>query len=99
MKTVKHEKASGNPFDFAKTESKFKKLDDLPKGKPNTASEVMNAMKALHKMVHAQAHTYGGKHGKLLPVGIAEQSLLKSFEVLEEDGENAMVDPIGDHLD
>jgi len=63
--------AEGNPFDFAEPVVKFKKLDDLPK-KPNSTAGVDKAMKALHKMVHAQAHAYGGKHGKLLPVGIAE---------------------------
>lgn len=63
--------AEGNPFDFAEPVVKFKKLDDLPK-KPNSIADVDKAMKALHKMVHAQAHAYGGKHGKLLPVGITE---------------------------
>ncbi len=98
MKTIKKPQTSGGPFDFAAPEVKFKKLDDLPKSKPNTAAEVMNAMKALHKMVHAQAHAYGGKHGKLLPVGIAENSLLKSFEMIAEDGESG-VDPVGSELD
>jgi hypothetical protein len=97
MKTIKQPKAHGNPFDFAAPEIKFNKLDDLPKGKPNTADQVMQAMKALHKMVHAQAHAYGGTHGKLLPVGIAEQSLLKQFSMLDEDVER--VDPIGSELD
>jgi coenzyme F420-reducing hydrogenase alpha subunit len=63
----------GNPFDFVEPEVKFKKLDDLPKGRPHTPDEIMKAMHALHKMVHAQAAAYGGKHGKLLPVGITEE--------------------------
>jgi hypothetical protein len=97
MKTVKQPKASGNPFDFAAPVVKFKKLDDLPKGKPNTADQVMQAMKALYKMVHAQAHAYGGTHGKLLPVGIAENSLLKQFEIISETDEPA--DELGNELD
>jgi hypothetical protein len=66
------------PSDWAPAVVKFDKLDDLPKGKPNTGDQIMAAMRALHKMIHAQAHAYGGKNSKLLPVGIAEKSLLKS---------------------
>lgn len=66
--------SEGNPFDFAAPVVKFKKLDDLPK-KPHSAKDVQKAMHALHKMVHAQAHSYGGKNGKLLPVGITELKL------------------------
>lgn len=73
-----------SPSDWAPAEVKFKKLDDLPKGKPNTAAQVMQAMKALHRMIHAQAKAYGGTHSKLLPVGIAETSLLKSVAQLDE---------------
>lgn len=71
----------GSPSDFAKPEIKFKKLDDLPnkgKGPAYSPSDIMIAMKALHKMIHAQAAAYGGPHSKLLPAGIAETSLLKS---------------------
>lgn len=71
MKVI--ELLEGSPSDFAPTEIKFKKLDDLPKnGKAYTPAEIMAAMKVLHKMVHAQADAYGGKRSKLLPVGIAE---------------------------
>lgn len=79
-----------SPSDFAKPVVKFDKLDDLPK-KAHTPDAIMAAMKALHKMIHAQAKHYGGKHSKLLPAGIAENSLLKSIangdpEELMEDG-------------
>lgn len=68
-----------SPSDFAKSEIKFNKIDDLPKGgKAATADQIMHAMRVLHKMIHAQAHAYGGKNSKLLPAGIAEGSLLKS---------------------
>lgn len=73
-----------SPSDWAKPVVKFKKLDDLPKGKPSTGDQVMAAMRALFKMVHLQSDMYGGKNSKLLPVGIAEQSLLKSFQQLDE---------------
>jgi hypothetical protein len=64
---------------------KFKKLDDLPKGSPNTPADVMKAMKALHAMVHAQAKAYGGKHSKLLPVGIAEAPTFRTYlKLLDE---------------
>lgn len=59
---------------WAEPEVEFKKLDDLPKGKPHTPDAVIKAMKALHQMVHAQAKAYGGKDSKLLPVGIAEEA-------------------------
>lgn len=68
---VKDLLGNANPFDFAEPTIKFKKLDDLPK-KPHSMADIDAAMKVLHKMVHAQAHAYGGKHGKLLPAGIAE---------------------------
>lgn len=60
------------PSDWAEPEILFTKLDDLPKGKPHTHDDVMRAMRALHKMVHAQAAAYGGKNSRLLPVGITE---------------------------
>lgn len=72
------------PSDWAKPVVKFKKLDDLPKGDPSTGEQVMNAMRALFKMVSKQSDMYGGKNSKLLPVGIAENSLLKSFQNLDE---------------
>lgn len=72
------------PSDWAAAEIEFKKLDDLPKGKPNTGDQVMAAMRALHKMIHAQAKAYGGKNSKLLPVGIAERSLLKQVAAGEQ---------------
>lgn len=72
------------PSDWAPAEVEFDKLDDLPKGKPNTNDQIMNAMRVLHRMIHAQAKAYGGKKSKLLPVGIAETSLLKSVAQLDE---------------
>lgn len=57
----------------------FKKLDDLPKNRPYTQVDVLKAMSALHKMVAAQAKAYGGKHSKLLPVGIAEAPTFKTY--------------------
>ena len=72
------------PSDWATTTIKFKKLDDLPKGKPNTGEQIMAAMRTLHKMVAAQAKAYGGKNSKLLPVGIAETSLMKAVMQLDE---------------
>lgn len=71
--------SEGNPFDFAAPVIKFNKLDDLPK-KPHSIKDVQAAMKVLYKMVHAQAHAYGGKHGKLLPVGIAEAKATEAEE-------------------
>lgn len=87
-----------SPSDFAKPEIKFKKLDDLPnkgKGPAYSPSDIMTAMKALHKMIHAQAAAYGGPHSKLLPAGIAETSLLKSVvngepETLDEGIDNEL---------
>lgn len=74
-----------SPSDFAKSEIKFDKIDDLPKGgKAATADQIMAAMRVLHKMIHAQAHAYGGKNSKLLPAGIAE-SLLKSVANVQLD--------------
>jgi hypothetical protein len=73
-----------SPSNWTKTPVKFHRLNDLPKGKPNTAAEVMVAMQALHKMVAAQAKAYGGKDSKLLKVGIAENSLLQSVTQLDE---------------
>jgi hypothetical protein len=73
------------PSDFAKPEVEFNKLDDLPKGRPNTAAEVMKAMAVLHKMIHAQAKHYGGKNSRLLPAGIAEGSLLQQVSAYEEE--------------
>lgn len=55
----------------------FKKLDDLPKH-PHSYKEIMKAMAELHRQATAQSHAYGGKNSKLLPVGIAENSLLQS---------------------
>ena len=75
----------GTPSDFSKSVIKFKKLDDLPKGAPHTADEVMKAMAVLHKMIHMQAQKYGGKKSKLLPAGIAENSLLQQVSLCEED--------------
>ena len=63
-----------NASKWAPAEIDFKKLDDLPKGKPHTPDAVIKAMKALHQMIHAQAKAYGGKDSKLLPVGIAEDA-------------------------
>lgn len=59
--------------------AEFKKLDDLPKGRPNTYDEVMKAMSELHKLVMKQAAAYGGKNSKYLPAHVVETSLLKSF--------------------
>lgn len=73
------------PSDFAKPELEFNKLDDLPKGKPHTAADIMKAMAVLHKMIHAQAAHYGGKNSKLLPAGIAEGSLLQQVAAYEEE--------------
>ena len=87
---------------------KFKKLDDLPKGKPNSYEDVMKAMAVLFKMVTRQSHAYGGKNSKLLPAGIAETSLLRSVTSTElhEDEETARLldlayeraDKLKDHL-
>lgn len=80
-----------SPSNFAAPEVKFNKLDDLPgkgKGKAYSPAEIMKAMKVLHKMIHAQAKAYGGKHSKLLAAGIAEGSLLQSVantELVEDD--------------
>lgn len=60
------------PSDFQPPVIQFKKLDDLPPGRPNTSDEVMRAMTVLHKMLHAQSEAYGGKDSKLLAAGIAE---------------------------
>lgn len=68
-----------SPSDFAKSEILFKLLDDLPKGKPYTHDEIMDAMKILFKMVHAQSDAYGGKNSKLLPAGIAERITFKQY--------------------
>lgn len=81
----------GNPFDFAKPVIKFDKIDDMPK-KPHTYETVMKALRALHKMVHAQAEHYGGKHGKLLPAQIAETTLLGQLINLQQEREEAMLD-------
>lgn len=59
--------------------SEFKKLDDLPKGRPNTYDEVMKAMSELHKLVMKQAAAYGGKNSKYLPAHVVETSLLKTI--------------------
>jgi hypothetical protein len=68
---------------WAKAEIDFDKLDDMPK-KPYTPEDIMAALKILNKMVHLQAHAYGGKESKLLPVGIAEGSLLKQVSLISE---------------
>jgi hypothetical protein len=80
------------PSDWAAPVIKFKKLDDLPKGAPNTADQVMVAMRALHKMVHAQALAYGGKNSKLLPVGITEAPLLQQVTRQLDEVSTASVD-------
>lgn len=80
------------PSDFAKSDIKFDKIDDLPKGKVATADQIMAAMRVLNKMIHAQAKAYGGKNSKLLPAGIAEGTLLQSVAMqLDEEGTNASV--------
>lgn len=63
----------------------FKKLDDLPKGKPHTYDDVMKAMTELHRLVLKQSEAYGGKNSKLIRAQVTEGSLLKSLENLEED--------------
>ena len=68
---------------WAKAEIDFDKLDDMSK-KPYTPEDIMAALKILNKMVHLQAHAYGGKNSKLLPVGIAEGSLLKQVSSISE---------------
>lgn len=73
-----------SPSNWALSTIKFKKLDDLPKGKPHTSDAIMAAMRVLHRMIHAQAIAYGGKKSKLLPVGIAETSLLSQVSQLDE---------------
>lgn len=65
------------PSDWAEPEIDFKRLDDLPPGAPHTQAAIMDAMRMLHKLVHAQAKAYGGKNSKLLQAGIAEGSLLR----------------------
>lgn len=67
----------GNPFNFAKSDHQFQKLDDLPKDKPHSIDAVMKAMKALNHMLHKQAEHYGGKDTKLTQAGIAEGSLIR----------------------
>lgn len=59
--------------------SDFKKLDDLPKGRPNSYEEVMKAMSVLHKLLLKQSEAYGGKNSKYIPAQVVEGSLLKSF--------------------
>jgi hypothetical protein len=73
-----------SPSNWSKTPVKFRRLNDLPKGKPNTGADVMAAMQALHRMVSAQAKAYGGEDSKLMKVGIAETSLLQSVTQLDE---------------
>ena len=65
----------------------MKKLDDLPKGKPNTYADVMKALAALHKGVLKQAALYGGKNSKLFIPQVVEDelSLLKSVTLAEQD--------------
>ena len=65
--------------------SDFKKLDDLPKGRPNTYAEVMKAMAVLHKGVMKQAALYGGKNSKLYIPHVVETSLLKSVNGLSAE--------------
>lgn len=62
--------------------SQFKKLDDLPKGKPHSYADVMKAMAELHKLVMKQSEAYGGKNSKLIRAQVTEESILKSFESL-----------------
>lgn len=64
--------------------STFKKLDDLPKGKPNTYDEVMKAMAELHKGVLKQAAMYGGKNSKLFIPQVVETSLLQRVTAGEQ---------------
>lgn len=76
--------------------SDFKKLDDLPKGRPHTYDEVMKAMGVLHKLILAQSHAYGGKHSKYIPAQVVETSLLKavhkSLEPIHEDETDRLLD-------
>lgn len=65
--------------------SEFKKLDDLPKGKPNSYEEVMKAMAELHKLVLKQSEAYGGKKSKYIPAHVVEGSLLKTITGYEEE--------------
>jgi hypothetical protein len=58
----------------------MKKLDDLPKGKPNTYDDVMRALAVLHKGVLKQAALYGGKNSRLHIPQVVEGSLLRSIE-------------------
>lgn len=75
--------------------SEFKKLDDLPKGKPHSYADVMRAMSELHKLVMKQSEAYGGKNSKLIRAQVTEDSLLKTFEsfVVSED------DKVGELMD
>lgn len=91
-----------SPSNFAKSEIKFDKLDDLPnkgKGKPHTSDEVMKAMAVLHKMIHAQAQHYGGKESKLLPAGIAEGSLMQQVSSFEEEHLSEAIGKLDHELD
>lgn len=84
----------------------MKKLDDLPKGKPNTYDEVMKALAALHKGVLKQAALYGGKNSKLFIPQVVEDelSLLKSVAMYEQDEEDTLeffdkhFEALADHL-
>lgn len=66
---------------FAAPAVKFKKLKA---GKLNTQDNVLAAMKTLHAMAQAQAKAYGGKHSKLLPVGITEAPTFRTYLKLLE---------------
>lgn len=72
-----------NASKWAAPEIPFDKMDDMPK-KPYTPADIMAALKILYKQVHAQSDAYGGKDSKLLPVGIAEGSLLQQVSIISE---------------
>lgn len=63
----------------------FKKLDDLPKGRPNSYEEVMKAMSVLHKLLLKQSEAYGGKNSKYLPAQVVEGSLMKTISGFREE--------------
>lgn len=63
----------------------FKKLDDLPKGRPNSYEEVMKAMSVLHKLLLKQSEAYGGKNSKYIPAQVVEGSLMKTISGFSEE--------------
>lgn len=68
-----------SPSNFSKPKIRFKKLNDLPKGRAYTGAEILAAMKVLNHMIHDQAKAYGGKESKLLPAGIAESLIQQAM--------------------